>query len=208
MDWTLFFQDTLQVFLASSPTFLLIVSNLRTFKNKTRETVNGFPAQLDGVKKEMVNAVDLVKETAKKEIISIKQNLEKTMEDKFAEFKAEFTKPLVEVSSEFKKHAESIQTLLDTNIKLVKENKTYQEVLGILISKDPNAIENNVAAYVADKLGVSVEQLKQFPKEIVNSLPQLKAEMKSTLELIGVQAFETLMKEIGYERKEKELPSS
>lgn len=198
-------QDLITALIASSPQLVIVLTTLKSLKKNAKNSINEFPSKLNSFKGEVVDDFNLLKNNLSNGFNDFKKETTKIIEDKVQEVISKTVDVMDGMKKELGNYAEKMNTLMIQNSQLIKENKTFQNVIGVLVGNDPQKIKDGVATLVARELNISKQELQQLPSDIVNSLPQIKNDLVGALRVLSKDQFEKLLKEVGYERKEEKL---
>lgn len=198
-------QDLITALIASSPQLVIVLTTLKSLKKNAKNSINEFPSKLNSFKGEVVDDFNLLKNNLSNGFNDFKKETTKIIEDKVQEVISKTVDVMGGMKKELGNYAEKMNTLMIQNSQLIKENKTFQNVIGVLVGNDPQKIKDGVATLVARELNISKQELQQLPSDIVNSLPQIKNDLVGALRVLSKDQFEKLLKEVGYERKEEKL---
>lgn len=198
-------QDLITALIASSPQLVIVLTTLKSLKKNAKNSINEFPSKLNSLKGEVVDDFNLLKNNLSNGFNDFKKETTKIIEDKVQEVISKTVDVMGGMKKELGNYAEKMNTLMIQNSQLIKENKTFQNVIGVLVGNNPQKIKDGVATLVARELNISKQELQQLPSDIVNSLPQIKNDLVGALRVLSKDQFENLLKEVGYERKEEKL---
>ena len=186
------FEQVINNLIASVPQFIVLLTALMSGKKNVQSVVNSFPQKLIDVKNGLETGY-----------LDFKKQAEKIITERVDMLAEKTTGVLTNMESKISHYAGQIDTLISTNVQLVKENKTYQNILGIMVSCDADMIKKEISTLVSNELNLSIEELKRLPSEVISALPQFKNELKATLDAVGHDFLRKILVEIGYEKTEE-----
>jgi hypothetical protein len=177
-----FLVQTIENVVATIPALAVLLSPLLYGLKKIKDVANTFPKSVDDTKEKLTENFEKTKVNIQG---MLEQNVEKLQE--------KVNGSLLGMQDQLSMYKETLQSQVDQNNLLVKQNKLFTDTISELIGQDPQMIQNGVASKISTKLNLTQEQLLQYPELLVRDSELLQKALVETKALLGDEKYQEIL---------------
>ena len=182
MNLNEFLIRTIENIAVTLPALAVLLSPIVYGLKKIKDVTSAFPKSVDDTKEK------LVEDFAKTEF-----NLKGMLEETTEKLQEKVNSSLVGMQDQLSMYKQTLQSQVDQNNLLVKQNKLFTDTISELIGQDPQMIQNGVASKISTKLNLTQEQLLQYPELLVRDSELLQKALVETKALLGDEKYQEIL---------------
>lgn len=176
-----FLISILEYFISNIPSLIISLTTIVAYLKKVKTKVSDFDLKVVASESKIVKTVES----------KVKDTLD-FMEEKFDKsitrvdtFLYNVNKTVDDVSNEVKTYGDKIKGLQSQVEYMFKTNKVAFDIIGLLVGKNPELIEKGVSSMVLNKLNFTQEELKNYPKLLIEDKNIFAKALKEQMFLMG-----------------------
>ena len=197
-------QNIIVSILAAIPTFVFILTAVQTSLGKVKKKVQEFPNGINKLKTEVLAIVKENAEVAQVAFDEMSEEVVKIVDENFKVFEQKTKESIASIQTTVTDFGENIQINNEQINALVKEVFVLMDVVRLLVAQRPDLIKTGAATLVSEKLRLSREDLLKYPEIVHKDLGVLLDGLKEASIVLGEEAMNKFMKELGYEKAKRE----
>lgn len=200
MEYNEFIRNVVENIVAAIPEIVAVLTVIIYYLSKIGRTANTFPMTAEKIKTGLTTAFNEAKETLAEnvqtsmtQITTDFKGVKQELVDGFNEFKQDVKEV---IDTELVELRQRVETLTNQINVLGKENKVFQDVIAMLVGKDPEKVKSGIAQAVKTKLDFSKAELEANPELLLNSKT-----MEYLESVVGEKNVDNIMWKLGYMRR-------
>ena len=179
--------NVIEELIAAIPQIVVVLTTVVYGLKSIKSRVNAFPKQMEETKLQLSNAFT----ATKKDMLVVVDEVTKKIESGVEKSLSNMAKEL----ETYKQHLETESNQINL---LVRQNKTFVELISNLATKEPQRLLDDVSKVVAQRTILSKEELENYPAVLIKELPMLERALKEALVVLGEEALKEILGKIGY----------
>jgi 16S rRNA G1207 methylase RsmC len=179
--------NVIEELIAAIPQIVVVLTTVVYGLKSIKSRVNAFPKQMEETKLQLSNAFT----TTKKDMLVVVDEVTKKIE-------SGVESSLSNMAKELETYKQHLQSESDQVNMLVRQNKTFVELLSNLATKEPQRLLDDVSKVVAQRTILSKQELENYPALLIKELPMLENALKEALVVLGEKKLAEILGKIGY----------
>jgi sugar-specific transcriptional regulator TrmB len=179
--------NVIEELIAAIPQIVVVLTTVVYGLKSIKSRVNAFPKQMEETKLQLSNAFTATKKDMLVVVDEVTKKIESGVESS-----------LSNMAKELETYKQHLQSESDQVNMLVRQNKTFVELLSNLATKEPQRLLDDVSKVVAQRTILSKQELENYPAVLIKELPMLERALKEALVVLGEEALKEILGKIGY----------
>lgn len=197
MDWNNFGKSILENIIANIPQLVLTLNVLLINIAKIKNQVKVFKGQVETTEENLTKQINA-------EVRTLLAHTDKRIDTSLEKFNVSLN-VFNEKTEDLDNRIHNVETSQE---QVLKEFMVMLDLIGILVSKNPDLIKNGIAKIVVDKVNMEKQDLQKYPELISTDLDAFKLALLEQEKVIGKEnllaIIEQTLKVENYEEAEKE----
>jgi hypothetical protein len=180
-----FLVQTIENVVATIPALAVLLSPLLYGLKKIKDVTNTFPKSVNDTK-------DKLTENFEKTKVNIQGMLEQNVE----KLQEKVNGSLLGMQDQLQQYKSTLQSQMEQNNLLAKQNKLFTDTISELIGQDPQMIQNGIASKLSTKLNLTQEQLMAYPELLFKDSNLLERALVEAKALLGEEKYKELLAKV------------
>jgi len=200
---------SIEELIAAVPQIVIVLTTIVYSLNAIKSRVGVYPKiasdtksevnnNLVGMKGKLEGILNVSQEKINQLLVDSKEGLFKLVNQANQDAQKQLKQTLASVEVELATYKNQLITTIEQTNLLARQNKLFMDIILDLIAKDPKKISAGITQAVSTKVNLTKEELEKYPQVLVKDIKVLESALKETLALVGKDAFEKILKDIGY----------
>lgn len=197
MDWNNFGKSILENIIANIPQLVLTLNVLLINIAKIKNQVKVFKGQVETTEENLTKQINV-------EVRTLLAHTDKRIDTSLEKFNVSLS-VFNEKTKDLDNRIHNVETSQE---QVLKEFMVMLDLIGVLVSKNPDLIKNGIAKIVVDKVNMEKQELQKYPELISTDLDAFKLALLEQEKVIGKEnllaIIEQTLKVENYEEAERE----
>lgn len=197
MDWNNFGKSILENIIANIPQLVLTLNVLLINIAKIKNQVKVFKGQVETTEENLTKQINV-------EVRTLLAHTDKRIDTSLEKFNVSLN-VFNEKTEDLDNRIHNVETSQE---QVLKTFMVMLDLIGILVSKNPDLIKNGIAKIVVDKVNMEKQDLQKYPELISTDLDAFKLALLEQEKVIGKEnllaIIEQTLKVENYEENERE----
>jgi len=199
-----FLTKIIENFIASVPQIVALLGSILFYLKKVKTTADILPSQVNTLGDTLGKTFTEVKNNMESSFEKAAKNIDKVVSDAVANITSKVNDELTAMKKELSQYKAILNAQKEQSNLLARENVAFMQLLSELLEKDYDKIKSGVAQKVLNRFTLTKEELQKYPDVLVQDSALLEKALKEIKNISGIEKLDNILKELGYERKEKE----
>lgn len=210
-----FLTKIIENFIANVPQLVALLGSILFYLKKVKTTADVLPSQVNTLgdtlgktfteaKENLVSSFTEVKNNMESSFEKAVNNIDKVVSDAVVSITSKVNDELIGMKKELSQYKATLNTQKEQINMLARENVSFMQVISDLLGKDFKNIKSGVAEKVLNRFNFTQEELRKYPDMLVQDSALLEKALKEIKNISGIEKLDNILKELGYERKEKQ----
>ena len=199
-----FLTKIIENFIASVPQIVALLGSILFYLKKVKTTADILPSQVNTLGDTLGKTFTEVKNNMESSFEKAANNIDKVVSDAVANITSKVNDELTAMKKELSQYKAILNAQKEQSNLLARENVAFMQLLSELLEKDYDKIKSGVAQKVLNRFTLTKEELQKYPDVLVQDSALLEKALKEIKNISGIEKLDNILKELGYERKEKE----
>jgi len=199
-----FLTKIIENFIANVPQLVALLGSILFYLKKVKTTADILPSQVNTLGDTLGKTFTEVKNNMESSFEKAVNNIDKVVSDAVVSITSKVNDELIGMKKELSQYKTTLNTQKEQINMLARENVSFMQVISDLLGKDFKNIKSGVAEKVLNRFNFTQEELRKYPDMLVQDSALLEKALKEIKNISGIEKLDNILKELGYERKEKQ----